>query len=138
MSTVIIPLPSPVVSSINPRPVRDGATSFRRHDAHKSVAGRRLTHHAPTEWTPLLSGKLGKQAAAVIEAISNEVLRGAVRRSSASAPGRRRSCAIMDSSLAGGSAGLAVFYANLAQTGHANAARRALGFLSHAVDLLAA
>jgi lantibiotic modifying enzyme len=45
----------------------------------------------------------------------------------------------MDSSLARGSAGLAVFYASLAEAGIvADADKCALAFLSHAVDLLAA
>lgn len=126
-----------MISSINLRHAGEAGASFSPNRAHGATR-RILRAGPPPAWTPLLEGKLRKQAVAIVEAISTELRRIPVRRAGANAADRR-SRVFMDSSLARGSAGLAVFFASLAEARLvAGADKCALAFLSHAVDLLAA
>lgn len=101
-------------------------------EARRRAAPRRA-------WTPILAGKQARQAADVIKSVAEELHRIASHESSANGTCASDGRGMMNSSLAGGSAGLAVFYACLAEAKlAANASQCALAFLSHAVDRLAA
>ena len=105
-----------------------GATIIRRRSIR--VTEPRWTQHhdrmrSDTRWRPILNGAVCAQAIAAVEAIANET---------------RKLCGIAnvkdaDSSLAGGTSGLAVFHAYLATARHSDVDRNtAIRFLEQAVE----